>query len=641
MGAFSYYATIILVYMGTDLISAWGLNLEFGVTGIPNLAYIVFVACGAYTYAVLTVGPSSQFGGAETYIIGGRVPAGLAIVAAVVVSGVLGTLIGLTGLRRLRLDYQALTLLIISFIATGIVGADSNIFNGLDGLSLIPNPLEFVAASSRSWVYVGLVAVLCIVTLGLVRRFTGGPLGRALRAVRDDEEAAMAIGKSVLGQRLLVQGIGGALAGLSGALLVGFIGGWSPAAWGYLETLALLTAIIIGGRGNNLGVFVGTILLLGAFLQGVQYLPAIGNRPDLIFDIGWIVVGALTIAFLFLRPQGIFPERRPRYAIDGADRDAGAGRWARLLLANPTARTGTTAINEPGRAADAGTDDELEAETVEVGVDRGHALAAVVAAHGRTERVSDYEDVLVVENIARSFGGVHAVDGASFRVPKGSIVGLIGPNGAGKSTALGIISGFIRPDVGSITYAGEDVTRLAAYRRARRGLVRTFQLTREFGKLTLLDNLMVAARGHRGETVFGALAGRRYWRGEEAEHLERAERLLELFGVTHQANKLAANLSGGQKRMLEMMRALMLDPELLLLDEPMAGLSAAVSERVEQACLGLRESGVAVLLIEHELAAVERLCSNVVVMAQGKVLVEGEMANLRRSKLVQEAYFVG
>ena len=304
---FSYYATIILVYMGTDLISAWGLNLEFGVTGIPNLAYIVFVACGAYTYAVLTVGPSSQFGGAEAYIIGARIPAFFAIVAAVVVSGVLGLLVGLTGLRRLRLDYQALTLLIIAFVATGVVGADSNILNGLDGLSLIPNPLEFVATGARSWVYVGVVAVICVFTILFVRRFTEGPLGRALRAVRDDEEAAMAIGKSVLGARLLVQAIGGALAGLSGALLVGFIGGWSPSAWGYLETLALLTAIIIGGRGNNRGVLVGTVLLLGAFLQGVQYLPAISGRPDLIFDLGWIVVGGLTIAFLFHAPAGHLP----------------------------------------------------------------------------------------------------------------------------------------------------------------------------------------------------------------------------------------------------------------------------------------------------------------------------------------------
>ncbi len=603
-----------MVYIGTDLIAAWGLNLEFGVTGIPNLAFIVFVACGAYTYAVLTVGPAAQFGGAETYIIGGHVPAFFAIVIAVIVSGLLGVLIGLTGLRRLRLDYQALTLLIISFVASGIVGADSNIFNGLDGMSLIPDPLQFVSSQSgRAWLYVGVVAAMCVFSVLLVRRFTGGPMGRALRAVRDDEEAAIAIGKSILGLRLLVQGIGAALAGLSGVLLVGFIGGWSPSAWQYVETLALLTALIVGGRGSNLGALIGTVLLLGAFLQGVQYLPTIG-RPDLIFDLGWVVVGGLTIAFLFLRPQGILPERRPRYA------------------SGPQLDEPAAATTEP--AAGSAGDDDRRAR-------RQAALSAVVAAEARRDPAESYEDVLVVEGIARSFGGVHAVADATFTVPRGAIVGLIGPNGAGKSTALGIISGFITPESGRVTFAGRDVTGVPANRRARQGLVRTFQLTHEFSRLTLLENLLVAARRHRGETVLGALAGRRYWHAEERVNLERAHQLLELFSVSHQANKLAGTLSGGQKRMLELMRALMLDPKLLLLDEPMAGLSHAVSELVEQACLSLRDAGVAVLLVEHELAAVERLCSNVVVMAQGTVLIEGEMAALRRSKEVQEAYFVG
>ena len=337
------------MYIGTDLIAAWGLNLEFGVTGVPNLAYIVFFATGAYAYAVLTVGPSSQFGGAESYIIGARLPAVPALVIATAAAGVLGVLVGLTGLRRLRLDYQALVLLIISFVATGAVGADGRLFNGLDGMSLIPNPLGGEPGqATQSWEYVGVVGLLCVLTLLLCRRLTEGPIGRALRAVRDDEEAALAIGKGVIQYRLMVQGVGGALAGLSGALLAGFIGGWSPSAWAYVETLALLTGIIVGGRGSNRGTFIGTVLVLGGFLQGVQYLPQLPGRPGLADDLGWIIVGGLTIAFLFLRPQGLIPERRPRLLASVTANPAADRTLADRTAGGPDAGGPNGAVGGPG-----------------------------------------------------------------------------------------------------------------------------------------------------------------------------------------------------------------------------------------------------------------------------------------------------
>ena len=336
---------------------------------MPNLAYIVFFAAGAYTYAVLTVGPSSQFGGAESYIIGAHLPAVPALVIATAAGGVLGALVGLTGLRRLRLDYQALALLIISFVATGVVGADGRLFNGLDGMSLIPNPLGGgPGQAAKSWEYVGVVALLCVLALLLCRRLTEGPIGRSLRAARDDEEAALAIGKGVVQLRLMVQGVGGALAGLSGALLAGFIGGWSPSAWAYVETLALLTGIIVGGRGSNRGTFVGTVLVLGGFLQGVQYLPQLPGRPGLADDLGWIIVGGLTIAFLFLRPQGLIPERRPRLLASvtsapadpasAVDRAPAADRAAwvadRTLLTNGVVAAGQRQSGQSGRQATAG-----------------------------------------------------------------------------------------------------------------------------------------------------------------------------------------------------------------------------------------------------------------------------------------------
>jgi ABC-type branched-subunit amino acid transport system permease subunit len=152
----------------------------------------------------------------------------------------------------------------------------------------------------------------------VMRRFTTGPMGRTLRAMRDDENAAAAAGKSVVNLRLLVQAVGGAFGGVSGALLVAFVGGWSPAAWAAAETLALLTAVIVGGMGSDVGVSVGTFLVAVLILQGVQFLPQIGSRLGLKEDVGWIVVGVLTIVFIWFRPRGIVPERRPLYGT-GAD----------------------------------------------------------------------------------------------------------------------------------------------------------------------------------------------------------------------------------------------------------------------------------------------------------------------------------
>jgi ABC-type branched-subunit amino acid transport system ATPase component len=249
--------------------------------------------------------------------------------------------------------------------------------------------------------------------------------------------------------------------------------------------------------------------------------------------------------------------------------------------------------------------------------------------------------ILEVQDLEKSYGGVRAVDGVSFTVQAGSITGLIGPNGAGKSTCLSAIGGFIRPSGGRILFDGEDITRMAMHQRARRGLVRTFQIARVFGNLTMIENLLVAAPGQKGETLGGIIAGRRRWRAQERELEAQAWSLLETFAMSEKANEPARTLSGGQKRAVEIMRALMMRPKLLLLDEPMAGLSPSLSRQLEDALLKLAEGGLSLLLVEHELDTVERLCSKVVVMAQGRVLSEGRMAELRVNREVQDAYVIG
>jgi ABC-type branched-subunit amino acid transport system ATPase component len=252
------------------------------------------------------------------------------------------------------------------------------------------------------------------------------------------------------------------------------------------------------------------------------------------------------------------------------------------------------------------------------------------------------DQLLAVSDLRRSFGGVRAVDGVSFHVERGSVTGLIGPNGAGKSTALGTIAGALRPDAGSVEFDGHDITKLAPMKRARRGLIRTFQSSSEFDRLTVLENLLVGDQHHPGETLLGALVwGGRSWRAHERAVVARARELLDSFQMSDKEDEWAGNLSGGQKRLLEIMRGLMAEPKLLLLDEPMAGVNPTLARGIERHLLRLREQGLTMLMVEHELGVVDRLCDRVIVMAQGKVISEGTMETLRRDQEVLDAYLVG
>jgi neutral amino acid transport system ATP-binding protein len=250
--------------------------------------------------------------------------------------------------------------------------------------------------------------------------------------------------------------------------------------------------------------------------------------------------------------------------------------------------------------------------------------------------------LLEVRDLRRSFGGVHAVDGVSFEVAAGTISGLIGPNGAGKSTALGVVAGAIKPSGGSIAFDGNDVTGASPMRLGRAGLIRTFQISSEVQRLTVLENLLVAASAHTGETLVGALLlGKRAWRAQEQTLVDRSRELLGRFEMQDKEEEYAGNLSGGQKRLLEIMRSLMADPKLLLLDEPMAGVNPTLARRIEGHLQDLRDAGLTMLMVEHELGVVERLCEHVIVMAQGKVISEGTMETVRSNQEVLDAYLVG
>jgi branched-chain amino acid transport system ATP-binding protein len=257
------------------------------------------------------------------------------------------------------------------------------------------------------------------------------------------------------------------------------------------------------------------------------------------------------------------------------------------------------------------------------------------------ESAAPGETILSAAGLRREFGGVWACTDATFELRRGVITSLIGPNGAGKSTVVGIVGGAIAPSAGRIVFDGTDITEMPPHRRARAGLVRTYQLSSEFGRLTVLENLLVAAPGQRGERIRTLVYGKRYWRKQEVELLDQARVLLDRFAMRHMEDEYAGNLSGGQKRLLEIMRALMCQPKLLLLDEPMAGVNPTLAQAIEGYLADLAAEGLTMLLVEHELGLVERLSESVIVMAQGEVIATGSMPELRGRPEVQNAYLAG
>lgn len=250
--------------------------------------------------------------------------------------------------------------------------------------------------------------------------------------------------------------------------------------------------------------------------------------------------------------------------------------------------------------------------------------------------------ILQAVDVHKHFGGLRAVDGMSLTVERGSLMGIIGPNGAGKSTFFCLLAGQYPLTSGNVLFKGQDVTRLPAYRRARLGLARTFQLTRALARMTVLENLMLAPDGQLGEHTWAPLlAGPRIH--EEERVLEaKARETLEFFGLTRVADAYAGSLSGGQKKLLELARALMREPDLVLLDEPMAGVNPTLARKLMDKIEQLRvERGITFILVEHDLETVFERCAPIVVMASGKMLASGDAASIRADQQVIEAYLGG
>ena len=247
--------------------------------------------------------------------------------------------------------------------------------------------------------------------------------------------------------------------------------------------------------------------------------------------------------------------------------------------------------------------------------------------------------MIVVEDVHKHFGGFHAVDGASLEIAEGSITGLIGPNGAGKTTLFNVVAGVLPPTSGRVTMAGEDITGLPPHELFHKGLLRTFQIAHEFASMTCRENLMMVPGGQSGETLWNTWTARKRIADEERALRAKADEVLDFLTIEHLADHTAGMISGGQKKLLELGRTMMVDARIVFLDEVGAGVNRTLLNTIGDAILRLnKERGYTFVVIEHDMDFIGRLCDPVICMAEGKVLAQGTLAEIKANEQVIEAY---
>jgi branched-chain amino acid transport system ATP-binding protein len=290
-----------------------------------------------------------------------------------------------------------------------------------------------------------------------------------------------------------------------------------------------------------------------------------------------------------------------------------------------------------GAAAANGAPSTSSRSASTAGVDQSVAARKSLAGVPHEPGAPKPDPIVVADNVVRRFGGLTAVDVEHLEIQRNIITALIGPNGAGKTTFFNLLTGFDKPDQGSWSFEDHKLSGLSAYRVARLGMVRTFQLTKVLSRLTVMENMRLGATGQSGESLLQAMFAP-FWRSQERANTERALALLERFQLEPKKDDFAGSLSGGQRKLLEMARALMVEPELVMLDEPMAGVNPALKQSLLGHVKSLREDGMTVLFVEHDMDMVRDISDWVVVMAQGRIIAEGPPDAVMSDKRVIDAY---
>jgi ABC-type branched-subunit amino acid transport system permease subunit len=315
MSPYFYYLGTLVIFFFIFSISSWGLNLQFGTAGILNFTYITFFAIGGYFTGVSMMARPDALSNMR-YILGLNLPFPIALLIGATAAGILGLLVGLVALRRLRSDYLAIVTVAVGAIVYDFVNVNTAVFNGSDGIAGIPFPFNDslnLDPNTYTFFYMGLAGLFTLVLGILAFRIYNSPLGRTLRAIREDADVASAFGKDSYRFRMIAMVVGCVYAGIAGGLLIGFISALNPGGWAAGETFLLYAALLVGGRGNNWGALLGALLVPVIFQEATRYLPEIGGRAELIPALRNMIVGSLLIAVLWFRPEGILAERKAKF----------------------------------------------------------------------------------------------------------------------------------------------------------------------------------------------------------------------------------------------------------------------------------------------------------------------------------------
>jgi branched-chain amino acid transport system permease protein len=614
-----YWQSVLFFPVGVYIILALGLNVVVGLTGLLDLGYVAFFAVGAYTTAKLT--GDGSFTSWE------------ALPLAILVAMAAGVLLGAPTLR-LRGDYLAIVTLGFGEIVR-ITANNTESLGEARGITGIRHPGTILGQQFGTeplpYVYLALVAI--VVTIFLIGRLKRSRVGRAWTAIREDEDAAELMGVPTFKMKLWSFAIGASVGGLGGWIFASKASFINPDTFPLQLSFLILAAVVLGGLGSTPGVIAGAFAV--AYLP--EYFREAAGGDDLlrflnritgsnVTDINeyrFLLFGLALVLMMVFRPQGLLPSRQRAAELADATADRGMGGVATATAADePEARKDEEAEGDaPVQAAalEVPTDVELPEDFV--------ARATEVA-----------EEVLALDDVTMEFGGVVALNGVSLAVRRGQIFGVIGPNGAGKTTLFNCVTGVFKATSGDVLLEGASIVGKAPHRITEAGIARTFQNIRLFPNMTAIENVMVGTDARHTTSVPGALVSTPKRNREERLGRAEALRLLEFVGISHRADEAARNLPYGDQRRLEIARAIATQPKVLLLDEPAAGFNPAEKDALVALIRQIRDAGLTVVLIEHDMGVVMEVCDRIAVIDFGQKIAEGLPEEIQSDERVIQAY---